>query len=113
NPCSRCLVAGFFANAARLGHDGYYRTVRDGVVIAIHPSSVLAHFGSPPEWILFHEVTKTSKLFARDVTAVDPRWLIELAPHFYELKGYGKGRRGKKRLGPELPEVSKQVNGEA
>ncbi|CAM9160360.1 unnamed protein product [Choristocarpus tenellus] len=106
NALRRCLVAGFFANAARMGPDGQYRTVRDGVVVAIHPSSVLAHFGSPPEWIVFHEVTKTSQLFARDVSAVDPRWLIELAPHFYEFTRQGAGQfgqKGKRRLGPEMP----------
>ncbi|CAN0405144.1 unnamed protein product [Hapterophycus canaliculatus] len=105
----RCLVAGFFANVAKLSPDGRYRTVRDSTVIAIHPSSVLAHFGSPPEWILFNEISKTSQLFARDVSVVDPRWLIELAPHFYEIRGAGKAgapRLGtKKRLGPERPTV--------
>lgn len=70
---ARCLVTGFFANVAKLSPDGHYRTVRDGTVIAIHPSSVLAHFGSPPEWILFHDISKTSQLFARDVSVVDPR----------------------------------------
>ncbi|CAN0212375.1 unnamed protein product [Ectocarpus sp. 12 AP-2014] len=103
-----CLVAGFFANVAKLSPDGRYRTVRDGTVVAIHPSSVLAHFGSPPEWILFNEISKTSQLFARDVSVVDPRWLIELAPHFYEFRGAGGSggapRLGtKKRLGPERP----------
>lgn len=70
---NRCLVAGFFANVAKLCPDGRYRTVRDSTVVAIHPSSVLAHFGSPPEWILFNEISKTSQLFARDVSVVDPR----------------------------------------
>ncbi|CAM9685796.1 unnamed protein product [Sphacelaria rigidula] len=103
-PLRRCLVAGFFANAAKLSPDGHYRTVRDGTVIAIHPSSVLAHFGSPPEWILFHEISKTSQLFARDVSVVDPRWLIELAPHFYEFRATGVGgRRGASKLGVKRP----------
>ncbi|CAN0208209.1 unnamed protein product [Ectocarpus sp. 6 AP-2014] len=108
NALRRCLVAGFFANVAKLSPDGRYRTVRDSTVVAIHPSSVLAHFGSPPEWILFNEISKTSQLFARDVSVVDPRWLIELAPHFYEFRGAGGSggapRLGtKKRLGPERP----------
>ncbi|CAM9913588.1 unnamed protein product, partial [Laminaria digitata] len=109
NALRRCLVAGFFANVAKLSPDGRYRTVRDNTVIAIHPSSVLAHFGSPPEWILFHEISKTSQLFARDVSVVDPRWLIELAPHFYQFRG-ASGHAGaaprlgtKRRLGPERP----------
>lgn len=35
------------------------------------------------------------------------RWLIELAPHFYEFRGAGGAggapRLGKKRLGPDRP----------
>lgn len=73
--CHRCLVAGFFANVAKLSPDGRYRTVRDSTVVAIHSSSVLAHFGSPPEWILFNEISKTSQLFARDVSVIDPRYV--------------------------------------
>lgn len=78
--CHRCLVAGFFANVAKLSPDGRYRTVRDSTVVAIHPSSVLAHFGSPPEWILFNEISKTSQLFARDVSVIDPRY-VQSVPH--------------------------------
>jgi ATP-dependent RNA helicase DDX35 len=83
----RCLVAGFFSNAAKLCPDGQYRTVRDSIPVAFHPSSVLAQFGSPPEYVVFHEVVRTTQLFARDVSSIDPRWLIELAPHFFELRG--------------------------
>jgi ATP-dependent RNA helicase DDX35 len=83
----RCLVAGFFSNAAKLCPDGQYRTVRDSIAVAFHPSSVLAQFGSPPEYVVFHEVVRTTQLFARDVSSIDPRWLVELAPHFFELRG--------------------------
>eukprot|EP00953_Heterococcus_sp_UTEX-ZZ885_P040157 20540-Heterococcus_DN1.PRE.4 len=83
----RCLVAGFFSNAAKLCPDGHYRTVRDSIPVAFHPSSVLAQFGSPPEYVVFHEVVRTTQLFARDVSSIDPRWLIELAPHFFQLRG--------------------------
>jgi ATP-dependent RNA helicase DDX35 len=83
----RCLVAGFFSNAAKLCPDGQYRTVRDSIPVAFHPSSVLAQFGSPPEYVVFHEVVRTTQLFARDVSSIDPRWLVELAPHFFELRG--------------------------
>ena len=49
----RCLTAGYFANAARAQPDGTYRTVRDQVVLAIHPNSVL--FKRVPPWVVFHE----------------------------------------------------------
>uniref|UniRef100_A0A8C2HAS1 Probable ATP-dependent RNA helicase DHX35 n=1 Tax=Cyprinus carpio TaxID=7962 RepID=A0A8C2HAS1_CYPCA len=51
----RCIVSGFFANAARMHHSGSYRVV-------------------------FNEVVQTSKYYMRDVTAVESSWLVELAP---------------------------------
>lgn len=37
----KCLVSGFFANAARLASNGLYKTVKDGRIVSLHPSSVL------------------------------------------------------------------------
>ncbi|XP_076875098.1 putative ATP-dependent RNA helicase DHX35 isoform X2 [Brachyhypopomus gauderio] len=42
----RCIVSGFFANAARLHHSGSYRTLRDDRELHIHPNSVL--YGEKP-----------------------------------------------------------------
>jgi len=77
----KCIVSGFFANAAQVQANGSYRTVRGGTVLDIHPTSVL--FKYPPEWVVFHEVLQTSKTFMRDVIAIDPAWLYTLAPHYY------------------------------
>eukprot|EP00602_Paraphysomonas_sp_CaronLab_P003104 CAMPEP_0185033384 /NCGR_PEP_ID=MMETSP1103-20130426/22251_1 /TAXON_ID=36769 /ORGANISM="Paraphysomonas bandaiensis, Strain Caron Lab Isolate" /LENGTH=635 /DNA_ID=CAMNT_0027569627 /DNA_START=40 /DNA_END=1944 /DNA_ORIENTATION=+ len=46
----RCIVAGYFANVAQLGSGGMYWTVRGRIPVTVHPSSVLARFGAPPEW---------------------------------------------------------------
>lgn len=48
----RCIVAGFFANAAYLHPSGTYRTVRDEHELHIHPSSVL-YTEKPPQWFVF------------------------------------------------------------
>lgn len=80
----RCITAGFFANAARMHHDGTYRTVRDGHKLAIHPTSVL-YTEKPPNWVIFNEVVQTSKDYMRDITVIDPQWLYELAPHYYQF----------------------------
>lgn len=82
----RCVVAGFFANAARLDHEGRYRTVRDGRCVQLHPTSVLARFGQAPEWIVFNDVVLTSTEYIRECSVIDPRWLLQLAPHFYESR---------------------------
>uniref|UniRef100_A0A4W3J7T0 Probable ATP-dependent RNA helicase DHX35 n=1 Tax=Callorhinchus milii TaxID=7868 RepID=A0A4W3J7T0_CALMI len=59
DPILRCIVSGFFANAAKLHYTGAYRVV-------------------------FNEVVQTSRYFMRDVTAIESSWLVELAPHFYQ-----------------------------
>lgn len=84
----RCIVSGFFANAARMHHSGSYRTLRDDRELHIHPNSVL--FGEKPtKWVVFNEVVQTSKYYMRDVTAVESSWLVELAPHFYKQAKHG------------------------
>lgn len=80
----QCIVAGFFANAAKLHASGVYRSVRDDYTLYIHPTSVLAP-EVPPQWVVFNEVVQTSKEFMRDITVVKPEWLYELAPHYYQF----------------------------
>ncbi|RUP46148.1 P-loop containing nucleoside triphosphate hydrolase protein, partial [Jimgerdemannia flammicorona] len=74
----KCLVGGYFAQAASAdeGPEGVWRSVRDGVVLNIHPSSVL--FNRRPKWVIFHEVVETTKPFMRDLTVIEPEWLAEL-----------------------------------
>eukprot|EP00047_Mylnosiga_fluctuans_P021813 m.109397 g.109397 ORF g.109397 m.109397 type:complete len:706 (+) comp9039_c1_seq1:13-2130(+) len=81
----RCIVRGFFANAARLHMDGTYRTIRGSHALAVHPSSVLFTERYPP-YVVFNEVVLTSECFMRDITAVEPEWLSELAPHYYRYR---------------------------
>jgi ATP-dependent RNA helicase DDX35 len=84
----KAIVAGFFANAAQLQPSGAYKPVRGGFSaddeLHLHPTSVLSR--SAPEWVVYHEVVLTSQKFMRDVTVVEPMWLCEIAPHFYEHK---------------------------
>ncbi|KAI9105731.1 P-loop containing nucleoside triphosphate hydrolase protein [Phlyctochytrium arcticum] len=80
----KCLVSGYFSHAARLRPDGTYGTVLHNEILHIHPNSVL--FRRSPSWVIYHEVVETTKKFMRDLTVVEPEWLTEMAPHFYELK---------------------------
>ncbi|XP_039590993.1 probable ATP-dependent RNA helicase DHX35 isoform X2 [Polypterus senegalus] len=79
----RCIVSGFFANAARLHFTGTYRTLHDDHELHIHPTSVL-YAEKPPKWVVFNEIIQTSQYFMRDVTVVESSWLVELAPHYYQ-----------------------------
>ncbi|CAG8576913.1 4771_t:CDS:10 [Diversispora eburnea] len=79
----KCLVSGYFSQAAKMMPDGSFRTIRDNVIY-IHPSSIM--FTRKAPWVIFHEVVETTKTFMRDLTVIEPSWLAELAPHFYEFK---------------------------
>ncbi|XP_012507510.1 PREDICTED: probable ATP-dependent RNA helicase DHX35 [Propithecus coquereli] len=49
DPVLKCIVSGFFANAARFHSTGAYRTIRDDHELHIHPASVL-YAEKPPRW---------------------------------------------------------------
>lgn len=34
--------------------------------------------------MIYHELVFTTKEFMRNVFAIEPEWLIEIAPHFYK-----------------------------
>ncbi|KAL4290696.1 hypothetical protein GQ457_14G011790 [Hibiscus cannabinus] len=38
-----------------------------------------------PDWVIYHELVMTTKEYMRDVTVVDPKWLVELAPRFFKV----------------------------
>lgn len=81
----KCIVAGFFTNAAQMCPDGIYRTIRGNHELYIHPTSVIFTMKRPPKFIVFTEVLHTTKEFMKDITAIKASWLYELAPHYYEF----------------------------
>ncbi|KAJ8510210.1 hypothetical protein OPV22_000644 [Ensete ventricosum] len=83
----KAIIAGFFANSCHLeeySHNGLYKTVRSSEEVYIHPSSVL--FRVNPKWVVYHSLVSTNKHYMRNVIAIDPSWLMEAAPHFYQLR---------------------------
>lgn len=103
----KCIIHGYFANAAQLQPDGSYATIRGSHVrdrravllalgammtmmlthpkkLQIHPNSTL--FRHPPQWVVFHEVIRTAQDYMREVIAIEPQWLSEIAPHYYQLR---------------------------
>lgn len=82
NKVRKALVAGFFRNAAKRDpQEGYKCLAEGGQTIYIHPSSAL--FNKPPDVLIYHEVVMSSKEWAREVTAIDAEWLVQLAPRFF------------------------------
>ncbi|KAK9889764.1 hypothetical protein WA026_007145 [Henosepilachna vigintioctopunctata] len=78
----KCLISGFFPNAAYLHYTGVYKTIRGDIELYINPDSVLYTI-TQPQWLIFCEVVHTKKLYMKDLTVIKDEWLIELAPHFY------------------------------
>lgn len=84
----KAIASGFFGHASkRDGKDGY-KTLTDSHVVYIHPSSAL--FNKNPEYVVYHELVMTSKEYMREVSTIDPKWLVEVAPNFYKLNEGGK-----------------------
>lgn len=80
----KAITSGFFHHSARLQRDGTYKTVKNPQTVHIHPSSGLAEIR--PRWVVYHELVLTTKEFMRQVTELKPEWLVEIAPHYYQLK---------------------------
>uniref|UniRef100_A0A5K3EGY2 RNA helicase n=2 Tax=Mesocestoides corti TaxID=53468 RepID=A0A5K3EGY2_MESCO len=79
----KALTAGFFYHTARFTGNGY-KTVKHQHTIHPHPNCALAE--QQPRWVIYHELVFTTKEFMRQVTEIEPRWLTEVAPHYYKSK---------------------------
>ncbi|GKY97532.1 hypothetical protein MPSEU_000711400 [Mayamaea pseudoterrestris] len=80
----KAMTSGFFYNVAKLGRSGEYQTVKQRKTVYIHPSSVLAKDEEPPAWVVFFELAFTTKEFMRQVSPIQPSWLTDIAPHYYQ-----------------------------
>jgi ATP-dependent RNA helicase DDX35 len=83
----RCVTAGFFFNVAKLANDGRYYTLRKRILVTPATSSVFAsHSMGSSEYIVFGETFDGPRggIELRSVSAIDARWLRELAPHYWE-----------------------------
>lgn len=79
----RALLAGFFMQAAHLDRpNGTYKTIKDDQMVRLHPSAVMTHHHP---WVVYNEFVLTSQHYIRTVTAIEPEWLLELAPEYYDL----------------------------
>ncbi|CAL5437454.1 unnamed protein product [Camellia sinensis] len=98
---------------AHLERTGHYLTVKDNQVVHLHPSNCLDH---KPEWVIYNEFVLTSINFIRTVTGVRGEWLVDIAPHYFDLANFPpcvflrsftrNGKRRGKRAGTESEAVS-------
>ncbi len=66
----------------------------EGTPVYIHPSSAL--FNRPPEWLVYHELLLTTREYCHTVTAIEPKWLVEVAPQFFKVADAGKVSKRKR-----------------
>ncbi|KAI3710655.1 hypothetical protein L2E82_40444 [Cichorium intybus] len=91
----KAITAGFFFHAARKDPQEGYRTIVENQPVYIHPSSAL--FQRQPDWVIYHELVMTTKEYMREVTVVDPKWLVELAPRFFKVSDPTKMSKRKRQ----------------
>ncbi|GJJ07821.1 hypothetical protein Clacol_002026 [Clathrus columnatus] len=76
--------------------------------VFIHPSSILYN-SPPPDFIVFHEMSKTTQTWLKTNTIINPAWLPKLAPSLCSTSKRVKTFDGKvlivPRFGPELWEL--------
>ncbi|XP_042486081.1 probable pre-mRNA-splicing factor ATP-dependent RNA helicase DEAH5 [Macadamia integrifolia] len=91
----KAITAGFFFHAARKDPQEGYRTLVENQPVYIHPSSAL--FQRQPDWVIYHELVMTTKEYMREITVIDPKWLVELAPRFFKVSDPTKMSKRKRQ----------------
>ncbi|KAM4055089.1 helicase associated (HA2) domain-containing protein [Hirsutella rhossiliensis] len=91
----RCICSGYYHQAAKYKGSGEYINLRTNVAVQLHPTSAL-YAGHPPDYVVYHELILTAKVYVSTVTAVDPHWLADLGGVFYSVKEKGYSAREKR-----------------
>ncbi|KAL1665799.1 P-loop containing nucleoside triphosphate hydrolase protein [Schizophyllum commune] len=106
---ARSLVYGFFTQVAHREGDTYM-TFQNDVPATLHVDSGLE---ATPDWVVYDQLVLSPDPTLRTVTAIDPGWLFELAPEYYDLR-YLPETQSKYALGATLqPGLLSRVQHEA
>jgi len=93
----KCILHGFFPHVAQLTNDGVYVTVRNGQRLTPARGSVL--YGAGHRWVMYNEVVETTAgKQMREITAIQPSWMTDVAPHFYKYTGVDNDDGGEKKI---------------
>ena len=95
NLVRRAICSGYFRNAAKKDPQEGYKTLVEGTPVYIHPSSAL--FNRNPEWCIYHELILTTREYCHNVTVIEPKWLVEVAPQFFKVADANKISKRKKQ----------------
>ena len=90
----QALCSGFFRNAARKDPQEGYKTLIEGTIVYLHPTSAM--FGKPSEHVIYHTLMLTTKEYMQYTTAIEPKWLVEAAPTFFKVAATDRLSKRKK-----------------
>lgn len=82
---SKAICSAYFYHAAKMKSVEEYVNMRTGKPCRLERSSGIFRLGSPPDYIVYHELVMTSREYMRGVTVVEPSWLATLGPMFFKV----------------------------
>ena len=91
----RALLTGLIANVGMKSPDGNDYTGARGSRFHLFPASAL--FKAKTKWVMAAELVETTKLYARDVAAIQPEWIEQEAPHlvrYHYFEPHWEQKRG-------------------
>ncbi|TKA33810.1 hypothetical protein B0A50_00647 [Salinomyces thailandicus] len=106
----QALCAGFFRNSARKDPQEGYKTLVEGTPVYMHPSSAL--FGKAAEHVIYHSLVETTREYMHNVTAIEPKWLVEAAPTFFKVAGSDGAGMSKRKKAERIQPLHNRFAGE-
>ena len=91
----RALLTGLIANVGMKSPDGNDYTGARSSRFHLFPASAL--FKAKPKWVMAAELVETTRLYARDVAAIQPEWIEQEAPHlvrYHYFEPHWEQKRG-------------------
>ena len=91
----RALLTGLIANVGMKSPDGNDYTGARGSRFHLFPASAL--FKAKPKWVMAAELVETTRLYARDVAAIQPEWIEQEALHlvrYHYFEPHWEQKRG-------------------
>lgn len=79
----RALIPGLLTNAGFMDQNKEFLGTRNNKFV-VFPGSAL--YKKPPKWLIAAELVETSKLFARTIAKVEPKWLEEAGKHLCKYR---------------------------
>lgn len=106
NVVRKAICSGYFRHAAKKDPQEGYKTLVEGTPVYIHPSSAL--FNRAPEWLVYNELVLTTREYCHNVTVIEPKWLVEVAPQFFQVADANKisKRKRQEKIEPLYNKVS-------